>query len=105
MSRARFASGVVVAIVVGFLPAHFIASARERAAFREIDAHVVSVQSRTDAPLDDAALDQFRAEQKDRKQSERRSIALASLAVWALLGAAVAYLWFRRIPWDRLDRR
>ncbi len=105
MSRARFAAGVAVSIALGFVPAHLIAAARERSAFREIDAHVVSVQSRTDAPLDAAALQAFRAEQKDRKQGERRSIALASMAIWALLGGGLAYVWFRRIPWERLGRR
>ena len=104
MTRARVAAGVAVAIVLGFLPAHLIASARERSAFREIDAHVVEVQSRTEAPLDDAALDAFRAEQRARKQGARRSIALASMAIWALLGAGIAYVWFRRVPWERLAR-
>ena len=104
MPRARFAAGVALSILLGFLPAHLVASIRERSAFREIDAHVVSVQSRTDAPLDAAALDAFRAEQLDRKQRSRRSIALASLALWALASAGLAYVWFRRIPWERLAR-
>jgi hypothetical protein len=104
MPRGRFAAGVVLAVVLGFVPAHFIAAARERSAFRKIDEHVVQVQAQTDAPLDDAALDAFRAEQEARKQSQRRSIALASLAIWAAVGGGLAYVWFRRVPWDRLAR-
>jgi hypothetical protein len=102
MPRARFAAGVVLAVVLGFVPAHLVASARERSAFRQIDDHVAEVQARTDEPLDAAALDAFRAEQLARKQSQRRSIALASLAIWAVVGGGLAYVWFRRIPWDRL---
>jgi hypothetical protein len=102
MPRARFAAGVVLAVLLGFIPAHVVASIRERSAFREIDDHVVQVQSRTDEPLDAAALEAFRAEQKSRKQSQQRSIALASLAIWALAGGGLAYVWFRRVPWDRL---
>jgi hypothetical protein len=25
--------------------------------------------------------------------------------VWAAAGAGLAYVWFRRVPWDRLSRR
>ncbi len=48
------------------------------------------------------ALDAFRAEQLDGKRAARRSIALASLAIWAAVGGGLAYVWFKRVPWDRV---
>jgi hypothetical protein len=102
--RWRFAAGVVVAIVLGFVPAHLVAAARETSAFRKIDEHVTEVQLQVgapDAPVTYERLDGFRREQEDRKKTERRNIALTSMLIWAAAGALFAYIWFRRIPWDR----
>jgi hypothetical protein len=102
--RARFAAGAVAAVVLGFVPAHVVADLRERSAFAAIDARVRAVQSRTEDPLASDELAAFRAAQHARKQRARRSIALTSLAIWALGIAGVSYVWFRRVPWDRLPR-
>lgn len=102
--RWRFAAGVLIAIVLGFIPAHFVAAMRESSAFQEIDRHVTEVQLQIgapDAPVPYERLDGFRREQEDRKRSERRTIALTSMLIWAGVGALCAYVWFRRIPWDR----
>jgi len=101
LPRARYAAGVFLAIVVGFVPAHFFASVREASAFASIDAQVNTTQLAADTPETYAALDAFRAAQLERKQSERRTIALTSMALWGLVGAGIAYVWFRRIQWDK----
>lgn len=104
-ARTRLAVGVVLAIGVGFVPAHLVASMRERAAFQRIDDEVTVRQA--DATTLDAwqELDGFRARALDRKASDRRSIAIVSMLLWAVVGAGVGYVWFRRVPWDRLAER
>jgi hypothetical protein len=100
--RVRTIAGVVLAIVIGFVPAHLIASSREKSAFHDIDAQLVSMQAQADTPDAWAQLDQTRATFLERKKDERRSIAIMALAIWAVVGGGIAYGWFRRIPWDDL---
>lgn len=104
--RGRFAAGVIVAVVLGFIPATLVQSCREEAAFDKIDTHVAAVQQQasTDsaAPIPFAKLDEFRDEQIAKKKSERRNIAIVSMLIWALGGAGIGYVWFRRVPWDKL---
>jgi hypothetical protein len=97
--RARLAAGVLVAILLGFVPAHFIAAARERSAFRAIDDHVTAIQTDAQSPEAYATLDSFRDSQLERKKGERREGAFIALAIWAMAGGGIAYVWFRRIPW------
>lgn len=104
--RGRFAAGVIVSVVLGFIPATFVQSCREEAAFDKIDSHVAAVQQQasTDsaAPIPFAKLDEFRDEQIAKKKSERRNIAIVSMLIWALGGAGIGYVWFRRVPWDKI---
>jgi len=102
MPRARIAAGVGLAIILGFIPAHLIASMREDKAFQKIDAQIVATQTAADTPEMYAALDSFRAAQLARKESERRSIALTSMLIWGVVAVGLGYVWFRRIPWDRV---
>ena len=99
--RWRFAAGVLIAVILGFVPASLVASARESSAFEKIDAEVVQVQEkagRVDGlPFD--KLEEFRSTQLSRKQSERRNIALVALVMWAAIGGGLAYVWFRKIRW------
>lgn len=101
MPRNRFLAGVVLAIVLGFVPAHFVGASRESAAYGEIDRKVTQYQA--DPTVSEAEVTTFRSAQLDAKKRKRTTIALTSLLVWAAASAAFAYLWFRRIPWDRAD--
>ena len=104
--RARFAAGVLLAIVIGFVPAHLIAGARERSAFAAIDVQVVKQQQDAlETPELYDQLDAFRNAQLIRKQGEQRSIALTSMLLWAAISAGLAFVWFRKVPWDRLGGR
>jgi len=99
--RARFATGVLLAIVLGFIPAAVIGAVRQRSAFRTIDDRVAAVQAAVDSPQGYEALDAFRADQLEAKRSARRMIVLTSMLLWAAAGGGLAYVWFKRVPWSR----
>jgi hypothetical protein len=101
--RVRLVAGVVLAILIGFVPAHFVASMRESSAFGDIDEKVMTAQKEATTPDDYAHLDEVRASLLDRKRSDRRSIAIMAFAIWGVVGAGVAYGWFRRIDWSRFE--
>jgi hypothetical protein len=103
---ARFAAGVFLAILIGFIPAHVVAAARESSAFRAIDAQIESTQQSAVSDEEQyKALDGFRAGQLAKKEAERKSIAMMAMAIWAVAGAAVAYGFFFRVPWDKLGKK
>jgi hypothetical protein len=101
--RVRLVLGVVIAIVLGFVPATLVASSREKSAFAMIDTKIVTTQNQADTPDAYATLDTFRAEQLSRKYDEQRSITITALLIWAAVGAAAAYVWFKRVPWQRFE--
>lgn len=100
--RWRFAAGVMLSILLGFIPAHLIASARERSAFNRIDAQIITTQEQVETPEMYATLDDFREAQRALKQGEKRNIALLSMLIWGVTAGGLAYVWFRRVPWDRI---
>jgi hypothetical protein len=101
--RVRFAAGVVLSVLLGFVPAHFVASMREKSAFDEADRKVLAEQEQATTEDAYAKLDEFRDQQLSRKHSDRRSIAIMAFIIWGAAGAGIAYGWFRRIPWERFE--
>jgi hypothetical protein len=101
--RVRFAAGVLLAILIGFVPAHLVAAARESSAYKTIDDKVMAAQQLADTPDTYATLDKLRADQLDRKKSEQRNAAIIAFAIWALAGGAVAFAWFKKVPWERFE--
>jgi hypothetical protein len=95
--KTRFIVGVVLAIAIGFIPAHLFASMREKSAFGDIDANVVELQKQVVTPEDYTALDPMRARQLERKHDDRRNIAMLSLLIWAVAGAGVSFVYFKKI--------
>jgi hypothetical protein len=103
-ARWRFAAGILLAVMLGFLPAHVVASIREQAAFDAIDERVVEIQAQVGSrtpPVPYAELDAFRDEQLDAKRAARRNITLLGFAIWGVGGAAIGFAWFRYAPWGR----
>jgi hypothetical protein len=98
--RVRFVAGVVLALGLGFLPAHMIAGMREESAYEEIDRKVVRAQQAAESPEAYALLDKMRADQLDRKEAERRNAAIIAIFVWGLVASGIAFAWFKKIPWD-----
>jgi hypothetical protein len=101
--RVRFAVGVVVAILLGFVPAHFIAGSYESSAYHAVDTKLDNQQELAETiPEDYAKLDTVRDHALSDKKDARRNVALVGLLVWAAAGAGIGYVWFKRVPWDRL---
>ena len=98
--KVRFAAGVAVAVLLGFVPAHLVVHAREHDTFRDIDAKVAAAQRMADTPDTYSALDGLRATQLAHKRSMHDTDALLGFLIWAVVGGGIAYVWFRRIPWD-----
>jgi hypothetical protein len=103
--RWRFAAGVLLSIVLGFIPAHLIAASREASVFAAIDQTIVDTQAAVDTPEAYQALDGFRDAQLASKKSARKSIAMQSMLIWAVVGAGLAFAWFRAVPWDKLGKK
>ncbi len=100
--RARFVAGVVLAAIIGFIPAALIASVRERSAFADLDSELDRRQNQFTDRAEWDALDTLRASFVERKQAERQSVALTSLVLWAAISGGFAWFWFRKLDWDRL---
>ena len=94
-SRAHFIAGIVVALVIGFLPAHFLASMREKSAFRAIDGQATAAYAAVDSYDAWVALDATRDKLLDEKESKRQMIALTSMLIWAVVSAAASVAFFR----------
>ncbi len=101
--RARFAAGILLSILIGFVPAHLVGRWREHSAYGEVDRKVIAAQDQAVTIEAWQALDQLRGSELVRKQSDQRQIAITALLVWALFGGAIGYVWFRRIRWDELE--
>jgi len=101
--RVRFIAGVVLAILIGFVPAHFVASMRERSAFDGVDETVKTAQANVSSMDEYNKLDQLREDALTRKKDSRRSIAVMAFVIWAAVGGAAAYGWFKRIDWERFE--
>ena len=39
-----------------------------------------------------------------RKRDERQTIAITSVLMWAAASGGLAFVWFRKIDWDRVTR-
>ncbi len=98
--RWRLPAGVAIAIVLGFIPAHFIGGMREHAKYGPIDRDLAAAQSAALTQADHDDLDGLRRGALQRKRDARTLIILTSMLVWAAAGGALGYVWFRKIPWD-----
>ena len=97
-SRGNFIAAIVVALAVGFVPAHVVANMREKSAFAAIDGKVAAAYAAADSPETYEALDGARESFLDDKQSKRTMIALTSMLLWAVISAGVAFALLRYTP-------
>jgi hypothetical protein len=102
--RVRFVAGVVVAAALGCIPALVTSSVRKRSAFADLDSQLERQQSQILTRTDWDNLDRVRASFIERKKAEQQSIAVTSLLLWVIVSGGVAFVWFRKIDWDRIFR-
>ncbi|MBP6837660.1 MAG: hypothetical protein KA190_10170, partial [Kofleriaceae bacterium] len=100
--RARMVVGAVVAVVLGFVPAHIYGVVREGGTYGTIDAELRQAQSQVQTVDDWDRLEPIRASALARKQRAQGDIATTAVLLWLLAGAGVAYVWFRTLDWSRL---
>jgi hypothetical protein len=103
--RIRLGAGVLLAILLGFVPALIVHGIREGSAFDKIDRNVEAQFELVDDEASWEALTPMLARERARKEEARRDIALGSMLIWALCGGAIAYAFFRKIDWDRVVER
>ncbi len=103
----RLAAGLLLGILLGFVPAHLFASFRERSAYdaaradvRDATHEYVSAITQEEVDRLGQNLEQVRRDAKSRMESTQSSIALMSLIIWAGCGLGVGFYWFRKIDWD-----
>ncbi len=101
--NTRFIAGVVLSMALGFVPAHFVGKWREASAFEAIDRKVIGTQNLAETPEQYELLDQMRADQLAKKHSERRNAAIIAIFVWAAVASGLAFVWFRKIDWEKLE--
>lgn len=97
-SRGHFIAGVVLALVIGFIPAHFVAAKRETSAFAAIDQRIEAAHAAADSTETYLALDGARTKLREDKQGTRTMIALTSMLLWAVISAGVGFAFFRFGP-------
>ncbi|MBL8620393.1 MAG: hypothetical protein JNK64_03790 [Myxococcales bacterium] len=102
---ARFVVGVVLVTLLGAIPALLIGSARVSSAFARLDNDLAQRQDKARKNRDDwEQLDRVRASFMTRKRDERQTIAITSVLMWAVVSGGLAFVWFRKIDWDRVTR-
>jgi hypothetical protein len=99
----RFIAGVLLALGLGFVPAHLVGKMREESAYEAIDRKVIAAQQLAETPDQYALLDKMRADQLAKKYSEQRNAAIIAILVWAAVAGGVAFVWFKKIDWERFE--
>lgn len=94
--RARFVLGLLLALVIGYLPAHLYSSHAESRDFAAIRLEVVEAQKGDLSLLQWEDLAIVRADAQRRMASARTRIFVSTLVLWLLCGSGVGYLWWRR---------
>jgi hypothetical protein len=101
----NFMSGAVLAVVVGFLAAHIIASIQETNAFPPLEKELGEAYAEAVDRNAYAALPEVRADLQLLVESRQRRIAITGGLVWLAAAAAFGFVWFRKIPWETLEPR
>lgn len=99
---ARFVVGVFLCLGLAFVPAFLVGRAREQPALAEIDRTLAQRQGQVVTTEDWQQLDAVRATFRARKADTQREHAITMAVIWLVLTGGLAYVWFRRLDWERL---
>jgi len=98
--RVRLLAGVILAILLGFIPATLIASWQEGTAYADSRKEIHKVYADVRTVEDWKGLDEVIKGELGVMNSSRQKIAITSILVWGAAGGGFAFLWFRKVPWD-----
>ena len=98
--RARFLAGVVLAFLVGLIPAQLFAMWRSDVARDEVSSALQGEYDRATTPDLWSTLETAREDASALMSSRQRRVAVSAMLLWVATGAGVAFLWFRVIDWD-----
>lgn len=98
--RARFLAGVVLAFLIGLIPAQLFAMWRSDVARDEVSSALQGEYDRATTPDLWSTLETAREDASALMSSRQRRVAVSAMLLWVATGAGVAFLWFRVIDWD-----
>ncbi|HUS64321.1 MAG TPA: hypothetical protein VMZ28_07245 [Kofleriaceae bacterium] len=98
--RARFLAGVLLAFLVGLIPAQLFAMWRTDVARDEVSSALQGEYRQASTPELWATLETAREDASALMSSRQRRVAVSAALLWVATGAGVAFLWFRVIDWD-----
>lgn len=103
--RVYLVAGAASAMLAGLLIAHLVATYQEASAYAEVRAELLEAYVEADDPESHAGLGQTRVGARKLLDGRQRRIAITGGLLWILGAAAVAYVWFRIIDWERFQPR
>jgi len=98
--RKRFAAGIVLVTLLGFVPVHLYATMSEDSAYTKMRADVRETQSLVEDIDEWNALEEYRAGVAKRMDNKRFNIALTGSLMWIALSSGLGFVFFRKLPWD-----
>ncbi|RMH37135.1 MAG: hypothetical protein D6689_21275 [Deltaproteobacteria bacterium] len=101
--QVRFAAGIVLAVVLAWIPARLYWGAKVDAEQKALTASLreVVAAARTDEAAWQAYTEAATA-QKGLAESRMVNHTVTALLVWLALGGLIGFVYFKKIPWDEL---
>lgn len=99
----HFLTGAVLAVLVGFVLAHVVASLQETNAYPPLAAELKVAYAEAVDPNTYATLPDVRDGLQLIVDARQRRIAITGGIIWLVAAAGFAFLWFRKIRWEALE--
>lgn len=104
--RVRLLAGVMLAIVLGFIPATLFATWREGSVYADSRKEIHNMYAdvlKSHSADEWRGLDERVKGVREGMSSSRQTMAITSMLIWGAAGGGLAFLWFRKLPWDRWE--
>lgn len=101
--RVRFAVGVMLAVLVGFVVTSIVASSREASRYSTIIAELKAEYDAAETSVAWDALDDSRATALETLSVRRRNVVIMSVFLWLIVAGIFAFLWLRVLDWSRWE--
>ncbi len=101
--RARFAAGVMLAVLLSFVAVHFFAASRESSRYEGVLTTLREEYAAADTPAAWQALDDARDHAQTTLHDRRTTIVVTSTMIWLVLAALLVFVWMRLVDWSRFE--